>query len=170
MNKIINQDFFKKNSETVALELMKSNLVRKIKGKEIKLEVNEVEIYDGFLDKASHASSGKTKRNEVMFKGGGIFYIYLVYGMYFMINIVTGKENYPSAILIRGAGDLNGPGKLSNYLKVDYSLNGKEIGEKNGLWFEKIQNKVEIKKTSRIGVNYAGNYWSKAPLRFLKIR
>ncbi len=170
MGKVLNQKFFRENARKVALELLKSNIVREIKGKRINLEINEVEIYEGFKDKASHAFKGKTKRNELMFKAGGVFYIYMVYGIHFMLNVVTDRENYPAAILIRKAGDFDGPGKLTKTLKINLSLNGRKIKKENGLWFEKKEKKIKIKKLPRIGVNYAGNFWKNAPLRFIKLK
>ncbi len=170
MSKTLNQKFFNQNARKVALELLKSKIVREIKGKRINLEISEVEIYEGFKDKASHASKGKTKRNELMFEKGGVFYVYMVYGMHFMLNVVVDKKDYPAAILIRGAGEFNGPGKLTRALKIDCSLNGKEIKKENGLWFKKIERKGRIKKTPRIGVDYSGDFWKNAPLRYIKTK
>ncbi len=170
MSKILSQKIFHQEARKVSLELLKSSIVRTINGKKIKLEIDEVEIYEGFKDKASHASRGKTKRNELMFIKGGIFYIYLVYGMHYMLNVVVDRKDYPAAILIRKAGEFDGPGKLTKALKIDLSLNSKKIKKENGLWFEKSEKKIKIKKLPRIGVNYAGEFWKNAPLRFLKLK
>lgn len=132
--------------------------------------INEVEIYDGFNDKASHAYKGETKRNKPMFKGGGIWYVYLVYGMHYMINVVTREKGYPGAVLIRGAGKYNGPGKLSKALSVSSDLNNKSISRKTGIWVEdcgEVVRENDIIQTSRIGVAYAGKYWSKKKLRLI---
>jgi DNA-3-methyladenine glycosylase len=137
---------------------------------EAAMMITEVEAYDGFQDKASHASRGKTKRNKVMFGEAGRFYVYFVYGFHNMLNIVTGKKNYPSAILIRGAGDISGPGRLTKFLKIDKRLNGKMANKESGLWLEDRGTKIpknKIKKTPRIGVSYAGPIWSKKHYRFV---
>ena len=174
MNKILNKNFFNRETEKVAKDLLGKFLVRKINGKETSLMITEVEVYDGLKDKASHASKGRTKRNEVMFSHPGTFYVYLCYGMYFMLNIVTREKDYPAAILIRGAKNneinLNGPGKLTKFFKINKNLNNKLAEKSSDLWFEdrgvKI-NKSKIKETPRIGVSYAGPHWSTKKLRFV---
>ncbi len=131
--------------------------------------ITEVEVYHGFDDKASHASKGRTERNTPMFKEGGIFYVYLIYGMYYMLNVVTDKNGFPSAVLIRGVCGINGPGRLTKALKIDKSFNGKSIDKKTGLWIEDREIKVkksDIEKTKRIGVEYAKE-WAEKPYRFL---
>ncbi len=166
MGKIIKKDVFEKDAFTVAEELLSSKIAKKEKERILKLDVKEIEIYEGFKDCASHAVKGRTERNSVMFEKGGIFYIYLVYGMHFMLNVVVGKKDYPAAILIRSVGDFYGPGKLTRALKIDKSYNKKLVGEETGLWFEKTKKVKKIKKGPRIGVDYAGKYWKNAHLRF----
>ncbi len=105
-----------------------------------------------------------------MFGHPGYFYVYLCYGMHWMLNIVTAQKNYPAAILIRGLKEVKGPGKLTKFLQIDLRFNGKKSNPKSGLWFEdrgiKIK-KESIQKTPRIGVNYAGPVWSQKLYRFL---
>lgn len=170
MSDILEKEFFLQPAERVALGLLESDIVRKVDGKEIRLPVNEVEVYEGFEDKASHASRGKTERNKVMFEEGGIFYVYLVYGMHFMLNVVTGEKDYPAAILIRGAGEFDGPGKLTKALQIDMSLNGCSVDKKSGLWFEKrdVDKSAVVERLPRIGVDYAGE-WAEKPYRFVLV-
>ncbi|MCI0620025.1 DNA-3-methyladenine glycosylase [Candidatus Wolfebacteria bacterium] len=97
------QEFFARDARTVARELLGKYLVRRYQGREAAYMITEVEAYVGPHDKASHAHRGRTKRTEVMFGKAGRFYVYLVYGMYWMLNIVTDADDYPSAVLIRGA-------------------------------------------------------------------
>lgn len=174
MGKILGQKFFDRDTKIVAKELLGKFLIRKIGKKEIAVMITETEAYDGFKDKASHASKGKTQRTEVMFGDPGIFYIYLCYGMYHMLNIITREKNYPAAVLVRGVKNethyLNGPGKLTKFLSVNKNLNQKPAGKLSQLWFEDRGIKVsksQIKETPRIGVSYAGPEWSKKKLRFL---
>lgn len=174
MRKILEPSFFDRKATVVGRQILGKYLVRLVDGNEIALPVNEVEIYDGFEDRASHAFRGRTPRNQVIFGDAGHIYVYFVYGMYWMLNIVIGKKEYPAAILIRGAGHLNGPGKLCRELKIDKALNGKLAVPATGLWFEdrdfKFRNgtkKFIIRKTPRIGVHYAGEEWAKKPYRFL---
>lgn len=133
--------------------------------------ITEVEAYDGFEDKASHASRGKTDRNQVMFGEAGRFYVYFTYGMHWLLNIVTGKENYPAAVLIRGVEGVSGPARLTKKLKIGKRFNGLKAVPKNGLWFEDRGVKIEssrIKRTPRVGVDYAGK-WAGKLYRFLII-
>lgn len=175
MSKILPQTFFNRPTLVVARELLGKLLVRKQNGRKTTLMINEVEVYDGFKDKASHAHKGRTKRNNVMFGEGGFWYTYFVYGMYWMLNIVTCAENYPAAILIRGAGEFNGPGKLTKALGIDKKFNEKSADMKTGLWIEdrssvKVKpgiSKLRIKQTPRVGVAYAGTVWANKKWRFL---
>ena len=170
MRKILDKNFFEKSTLKIAENLLGKYLVSKIGRKEIALKINEVEAYDGFEDKASHAHKGKTERNKIMFGEAGNWYVYLVYGIHNMLNIVTGEKDYPAAILIRGVGDMNGPGKLTKFLKINKELNGKNASLETSLWFEdrgEVVNKKKIKRTSRIGVDYAGPIWAKKNYRFI---
>ncbi len=99
---ILGPEFFDRPALTVARELLGKYLVRKVGRKEVALMITETEAYDGFKDKASHASRGQTLRNTPMFDTAGTIYVYFTYGMHWMLNIVCGKKGYPAAILIRG--------------------------------------------------------------------
>jgi DNA-3-methyladenine glycosylase len=169
MNKILEQSFFNRPTVDVAKDLIGKYLVRKVGAEVIALQINEVEAYDGPLDKASHASRGKTTRTLPMFGQAGYFYVYLCYGIHWMLNIVTGPKDFPAAILIRGAGDLDGPAKLTKYMQIGRGFNKKAASPQTGLWFEDrgiIIPKSQIKTSSRVGVDYAGPVWSKKPYRF----
>ena len=131
--------------------------------------LTEVEAYDGPEDLASHASKGRTPRTEVMFGPAGVFYVYLIYGMHWMLNVVTGEPGYPAAVLIRGTTNISGPGRITARLQIDKSLNGRPAKKSSGLWFENhsIVIPVElIETTPRIGVEYSVD-WSRVPYRFI---
>jgi len=170
MTKILSREFFNEPVLKIAPKLLGKYLIRKIDNQEIALQITEIEAYDGMNDLACHACKGKTKRNKVMFGPAGCFYLYLIYGMYWMLNIVTGPKDYPAAILIRGTKEISGPGRLTKKLKLDKNFNTKTALPENNLWFEDRDIKVlkkDIIQTSRIGVNYAGPLWAKKPYRFL---
>ena len=172
MQRILEHDFFERDTLVVARELLGKFLIRRMRGKEAALMITEVEAYDGFEDRASHAHHGKTKRNEPMFGNAGVWYVYVVYGMHEMLNMVTGKEGYPAAVLIRGASNISGPGKLTKYLHITRVQNGTQAIPKNGLWIEDrgvVVSEKDIKKTPRIGVSYAGE-WSKKKYRFIMVK
>jgi len=244
MHKILSQKFFQnENTVKIAKSLLGKFLIRrfKIPRKSVHCEVmmiTEVEAYDGFKDKASHAHRGKTERNKIMFGSAGHWYVYFTYGIHWMLNIVTGPKEYPAAILIRsvlarplslpstrssatadslvlarfadrgsaktiGPGKaaarvsenrsrshfhwqvINGPARLTKALEIDGKLNGQPANQKSGLWIEdrgfRIGNppshkasadnfhspwRMKIKKSPRIGVDYAGPVWAKKRYRF----
>jgi len=170
MRKILGKDFFKEKTLDIAQSLLGKYLVSSIGGKVIAEKITEVEAYVGEHDLASHSSKGKTRRTEVMFGEAGILYIYLVYGMYWMLNVVTEKKGSATAVLIRSTEHFKGPGVLTRELKITGKLNNKTASRKNGLWFEDREEKIllkDIKRTPRIGVSYAGPIWSKKKYRFL---
>ena len=170
MRKVLSKKFFERPAPEVAEDMIGKYLVCKNSGKEEAFLITEVEAYEGPQDKASHASKGRTKRTEVMFGPAGVFYVYLVYGMYEMLNIVTGPKDHPAAVLIRGIEGISGPGRLTKRLKIKRSLSGKKAIQESGLWIEDRGVKIyknDIKKTPRIGVDYAGPVWSRKHYRFV---
>lgn len=165
---MLEKDFFNRPVVEVARDLLGMNLcVRQKKDQVIKMTINETEAYDGEEDLACHASKGKTPRNQVMYGEPGVIYLYLCYGMHWLLNIVCEKKGYPAAVLLRGTLEVNGPGRLTKKLGIDGQLNRKRAVYSNGLWFEQGDLvKKEIQTGPRIGVNYAGEYWAKKPYRF----
>jgi DNA-3-methyladenine glycosylase len=165
--KSISLDFFKNDVLEVAPLLLGKYLVRKFENGEIYKDVIvEVEAYRGEEDLACHASKGRTPRTEVMYKSGGHIYVYLIYGMYYMLNIVTGNENDPQAVLIRGTSKINGPGRITKTFKIDKSFNGKLLIPENNLWIEDSGKHYNYYTTTRIGVDYAKE-WKYKPWRYV---
>lgn len=104
----LSQEFYLQDALTAAQDLIGKILVRKIAGSKVKVRIVETEAYCGINDKASHAYNNKrSKRNETMFKQGGIAYIYLIYGIHNLFNVVVGSEGDPQAVLIRAVEPLN---------------------------------------------------------------
>jgi DNA-3-methyladenine glycosylase len=130
--------------------------------------ITDVEAYRGSEDKACHASKGRTERTEVMYLEGGRVYVYFVYGMYWMLNIVAGEEKNPQAVLIRGIDGCTGPGRLTRSLGVDGSFYGEDLTTSERIWIEDTGLKVEYKTGSRIGIDYAGEYWKNKAWRFYR--
>jgi len=172
----LERNFFVKPTLEVAKNLLGKILVRIIDRKRLAGKIVETEAYIGPKDKASHAYLGKkTPRNQAEYLIGGHIYIYLVYGMYWQLNISTEEEGKPTCVLIRAlepmegiASSTNGPGKLCRALGLDKSFYGEDLCQSKRIWLEngpKIP-QSQIVKTPRIGIDYAGPYWSKIKWRF----
>ena len=185
----LNQSFYlNKDVINVAKKLLGKILVTNINNTITSGIIVETEAYAGIDDKASHAYNNKrTQRTETMYEKGGVSYIYLCYGMYYLFNVVTNINNIPHAVLIRAVEPLdginkmkkrrkikgskynftNGPGKLSIALGIDNSFNGESLLsdkiwiEDNGIKFSK----KDILSSPRIGVDYAKED-IKLPYRF----
>ena len=170
--KILPRSYFNRPTVTVARSLVGKYLVRRNGAGIIAGRIIEVEAYVGSQDKACHASKGRTKRTEVLFGPPGIAYVYLIYGMYHCLNVVTEQEEFPSAALIRAIeidGELiDGPGRLCRALQVDCRLNRVDLTTGESLWFEDrgaLVARGEVGAHPRVGVDYAGE-WAKRPWRF----
>lgn len=165
---ILTLSFFNRPTVEVARDLLGKTLVRRLPdGTELAYTITETEAYDGPHDLACHASKGRTPRTEVMFGEPGHFYVYFCYGIHWLLNIVTGPVNYPSAVLIRALDGLSGPARLTKALHIDKSLYSQPATPETGLWFEDRGIKVgKIKATPRIGVDYAGE-WKEKEWRFV---
>ncbi len=170
--RVLPRIYFTRPTVQVARSLVGKYLIRCIHGREIAGKIIEVEAYVGAEDKACHASKGRTQRTEVLFGPPGIAYVYLIYGMYHCLNVVTEREEFPSAILIRAIeidGELvDGPGRICRALQIDRRLNRVDLTTGESLWFEDrgvLVKKSDVRTHPRIGVDYAGT-WAKKLWRF----
>lgn len=161
--------YFQQNSAVhIAKDLLGKTLVRKFDdGRKLRSQIIETEAYFGTDDLASHASKGRTPRTELMFGSGGYVYVYLIYGKYWLLNIVTGREETPEAILIRGLTTVSGPGRIGNLLELDRSFYGEDLGTSERLWLEESELKGEVVAGPRVGVDYASEEWKNMPWRFV---
>ncbi|MGB9747409.1 MAG: DNA-3-methyladenine glycosylase [Bacteroidales bacterium] len=171
MNQNVNQrlgkNFFIRDVTEVAPALVGKILARNFSdGRIIRRLITEVEIYRGEEDEACHASKGMTGRTRVMYSEGGRIYVYLIYGMYWMLNFVTGPEGHPQAVLIRGIEGFNGPGKLTRALEIDGTFYGEDLTRSERIWIEENRRKFRIGKGTRIGIDYAGEEWRSKPWRY----
>ncbi len=170
MQKVLPKTFFARPAPVVAEELLGKYIVTIINNKPKGFMIVETEAYEGFEDLASHAARGVTPRTKVMFGPAGRFYVYLIYGLHHMLNVVTQYEDIPSAVLIRGITGVHGPGKVAKFLAITIELNTRTASKNTGVWFADggvIVPTKHIIKTPRIGIEYAGPIWSKKPWRFL---
>jgi len=159
--------FFRRDTVTVARELLGKILVRVFPDGEVRrYRLTEAEAYCGEEDLACHSSKGRTKRTEVMFRPGGLVYVYLIYGQYWMLNFVTGAENEASAVLIRGLEGFPGPGRLGRELQLDRSFYGENLQTSPRLWLEDAAQVTDYRATPRVGIHYAGEPWTSMQWRF----
>lgn len=165
--KRLNREFFTRDILSVAPDLIGKTLVIRLANKKIqRYLITETEAYRGPDDKACHASKGRTARTDVMFREGGKIYVYLVYGMYWMLNFVAGEEGDPQAALIRGIEGFDGPGKVTRALGIDRSFYGEDLTVSDRIWVEDTGLRPSMKTGPRIGIDYAGEPWKNKPWRY----
>jgi DNA-3-methyladenine glycosylase len=167
---VLPPSFFQRPAAKVARDLLGKSLVRKHRGKIVKAAICETEAYEGTHDRASHSFRGRTPRTEVMFGPAGRFYVYRIYGLHWMLNVVTGDVDEAAAVLIRGIEGVSGPARVAAALHIDASLNGRDAAPSSGLWFEDSdhpQKRLRVQRLPRVGVDYAGPLWAAKKLRFL---
>src|SRR5688500_2278654 len=160
----------RKKTLALARWLLGKHLVRRFADGRIEARmITETEAYHGENDLACHARAGRTARTSVLYEAGGIWYVYLCYGIHEMLNLVAGPAGSPAAVLIRGVEGAIGPGRVTKTLGIDRALNRAPTAESSGLWIEDRGVRVPasiISRTPRIGVDYAGPVWSAKPWRF----
>lgn len=167
MNTRLPPEFFLRDVLDVAPELIGKKLVRNFSdGSAGKYMITEVEAYRGTEDLACHASKGRTPRTEVMFGEGGTVYVYLIYGQYWLLNLVTGSEGDASAVLIRGIEGFPGPGRMGRELQLDRSFYGESLINSQRIWVEDAEPVSNIHTSKRIGINYSGDEWAGKLWRF----
>lgn len=166
---ILGEGFLNRPTLEVTRDLLGQFLCRQTKESILRWELTEIEAYDGPQDKACHASRGKTPRNAVMFGPAGHWYVYLCYGIHWLANIITGPVDYPAAVLIRGAGEVRGPGRVTKALRVDQAQHEAPALPSSGFWLESSGQRLPddaFVATPRIGIGYAGE-WVDKPYRYL---
>jgi DNA-3-methyladenine glycosylase len=181
-------DFYARDTEVVARELLGAVLVSSIGGARVAGRIVETEAYIGPHDPASHGAEriGRTRRNESMFGAPGIAYVYRIYGVHWCLNVVTHEEHFPAAVLIRAVEPLagvdvmrrrrfrsqlsltdrdlaSGPGKLAAAFAIDGALDGHAL-DRAPLWIE-AGSRIDVREIvsgPRIGITRAADW----PLRF----
>jgi DNA-3-methyladenine glycosylase len=152
----LGDDFFARDCLEVAPELVGKLIVRKLPdGDELRLRITETEAYRGEEDSACHAHRGRTPRNELLYGKSGVFYVYLCYGIHWLMNVITGDEGFPQGVLIRACEGFEGPGKLTKRLGIDKSFNRHSAVSDTELWFEDDGTQVSVTTDKRVGIAYA---------------
>lgn len=163
------RDFYIKHADELAPLLLNKLLCRRDResGTVRRVRITETECYLGQSDTACHAHCGRTERNRVMWSRGGTVYVYLCYGMHSMLNIVSGPEGEPEAVLIRGVEGADGPGKLTKLLEIDKRYNGSDVVFSDEIWIEDDGMSVStFTALPRVGIDYASPEDRERPWRF----
>lgn len=151
----LTEEFFARPAVEIAPQLVGCYLSHEVDGEFKALRITEVEIYSGETDSACHARSGRTPRSSVLYKKPGTLYVYLCYGIHDLLNIVTGEEDYPEAVLIRACAGADGPGKLTRALNITRDLNDRSLRETPELAFWSDGKYHEFNALPRVGIDYA---------------
>src|SRR4051794_22689871 len=166
--------FFTRDAIDVAPDLLGKILVHRRGGEEYRARIVETEAYIGAHDLACHAAKGRTKRTEVMFGPGGHAYVYLIYGMHQMLNIVSGEAEDAQAVLVRAAEplddwdeDLTGPGRLARGFRIATADNGADLTGSE-LYVVDDGRRPTVGTSTRVGIDYAED-WKHALLRFYDV-
>ncbi|MDN3399049.1 DNA-3-methyladenine glycosylase [Psychrobacter sp. APC 3426] len=186
-NTVLESTWFSRPTCVVAADLVGKVLCRRLtdsdgKEKILRMRISETESYIGEDDPACHSHAGtRTSRTEIMYEQGGVFYVYLTYGVHHMLNLISGPAESPESVLIR-AGFLtedsdrlveeqllsldkqlthpkqfSGPGKLTKRLQIDRQLYGKAIAPESAVWIEDDGCQPPVSLRPRIGIDYAGD-------------
>jgi len=167
----LGQKFFAQEVLTAAPAMVGKLLCRRFTdGTVLRLHITETEAYNGEADLACHASKGRTPRTEIMYASGGKVYVYLIYGLHILLNIVTGEQEHPQAVLIRCCEGYEGPAKLTKVLRLDCGFYGEDLVCSDRLWLEDDGCLPKIKTAPRVGIDYAPPLWRDKPWRYIMIK
>lgn len=162
----LDYDFYHRHALEVAPELVGKILVHGDR----RLRISETEAYCGVADTACHAHKGRTRRTEVLYAPAGTVYVYLCYGMHWMMNIITGEENDPQGVLIRACLEAEGPGRLTKYLGITGEQNRDNAVTSPDIWIEDDGFRCQITTDKRVGIGYAAQEDQDKPWRFKIVR
>jgi DNA-3-methyladenine glycosylase len=181
----LSREFYNRSTLKVARDLIGARLVRILNGQKLTGLITETEAYIGEKDLGCHAKAGRTARTAVMYGPPGHAYVYFTYGHHWMLNVVTEREGFPAAVLLRAiqpiegvkfmskqrqGRDTFGPGKLTQAMGITKNENGVDLTRRSsGLWIEEAQaipNKL-VTKGPRVGLNNVPEPWKSKPWRFL---
>jgi DNA-3-methyladenine glycosylase len=165
----LGEAFFARDVLAVAPELVGKMVCRQIPyGPLLQLRITQTEAYRGEEDKACHARFGKTPRSKILYQKGGFAYVYLVYGLHWLMNAVTGAEDEPQAVLLRAMeSPYDGPGKSTAALQITGSENGIWLPESHALWLEDDGFRPALVEKPRVGISYAPPEWRDIPWRWI---
>lgn len=165
---ILKNEFYTRPATDLAPLLLGKLLCRRVGGEVYRRRITETECYFGEEDTACHAHKGRTPRTNTLYQQGGITYVYLCYGIHSLLNVVTGEEDHPEAVLIRGVEGASGPGRVTKSLGITCADNRLSLTPKNGIWIEDDGMPVPtFCALPRVGIGYADKADRDRPWRYL---
>ena len=165
---ILPKSFYQIPAHELAPKLLGKYLVRELDdGTILRYKITDTEAYYGEKDTACHAKVGKTNRTRIMYEAGGVVYVYLIYGMHNILNIISGPIDHPEGVMIRGIEGIDGPGRTTKALDIDKSLYGHDLTKKERLWIEDNEEKIEYTTAPRVNIDYATEPWLSIKWRFI---
>lgn len=165
---ILGADFWARPATELAPELLGKWLCVQLDDTKHRYRITETECYFGEEDTACHAHKGKTPRTEVLYRAGGITYVYLCYGIHNLLNLVTGPAGHPEAVLIRGVEGASGPGRVTKLLGITCRQNALPLMTESGIWVEDDGTPAPLHEAlPRVGIGYAAPEDVRRPWRFL---
>ena len=152
----LNEEFFHRDCLELAPAMVGKIIVRRMPDGELRrLRITETEAYRGEEDTACHAHKGRTKRTEILYGESGTIYVYLCYGIHWLMNVISGDVEQPQGVLIRACENFPGPGRLTKRLAVDGSFNYRSAWKDGEIWFEDDGFTCSVTTDKRIGIGYA---------------
>lgn len=167
MNERLDSDFFHRDCLEVAPDLVGKILVSKINGEEVRVRISETEAYRGESDTACHAHKGRTPRTEVLYGESGLVYVYLCYGIHWLMNVITGEKEQPQGVLFRAGVGCDGPAKLTKRLGVTKAQNKTSFVTSSELWIEDDGMPCKYRTDRRVGINYATEEYINKQWRYI---
>lgn len=166
---ILSKKFFHRDCLEVAPDLVGKVIVRTLDdGREIRVRITETECYRGEEDTACHASKGRTPRTELLYGESGKIYVYLCYGIHWLMNVITGDAGNPQGVLFRCGEGFEGPARLTKALGIDKSFNGESFIDNQRIRIEDDGFVTKMETAERVGINYATEEFRQKPWRFIE--
>ena len=165
---LLDKTYFARPAPELAPDLLGKWLCVRRGDTVLRRRITETECYFGEEDTACHAHKGRTPRTDTLYLAGGVSYVYLCYGIHSLLNLVTGEEDHPEAVLIRGVEGASGPGRVTKALGITCADNRLPLTPENGIWIEDDGTPPPaFEALPRVGIDYAAEADRLRPWRFL---
>jgi DNA-3-methyladenine glycosylase len=169
MVSVLGPEYYSRSARELAPDMLGKIMCRRLPDGVLRLRVTETECYYGEEDSACHASHGRTKRSDCLYRAGGLAYVYRCH-MYYLLTVVTGPDGHPEGVLVRGVEGHNGPGRTGEVMGIVPRLHGMPLTPETGLWFEDDGECPEYTASERIGVGSASAADRALPWRYSVVK